>query len=48
MSLKAAAFEAEAMARLSRIKSGGKTFKVDLVKRLVRSKLKQARVGRTK
>lgn len=40
MDLKAAEFEAEAMARLSRIKSGGKTLKLDLAKKSVLAKLR--------
>jgi len=42
MDSKAAEFEAEAIARLSRIKSGAKTLKLDSVKKLVRTKLRSA------
>ena len=36
---KAAEFEAEAMARLARIRAGGKTLKPGLIKKLVRGKV---------
>lgn len=45
---KAAKFEAEAMARLARIKLGGKTLKQDSIKMLVRGKLNRTGAVRSK
>jgi hypothetical protein len=45
---KAAEFEAEALARLARIRAGGKTLKPGLIKKLVRGKVGYKRAANTK